>query len=303
MRVAIRHALGQHSITPTLDFDQEPAFASKGPRLYPDNQNLSTPNFSGGSSSTNSFVQNELYRNNLANWEKLYEGSEEDLEETVDNQTELFDGDLPPVTIQSEWEEPSKVAKETKSVQRKPYQIHNTYIVSPIKSGFLLIDQQNAHERILYEQFMDALETDEVSTQQQLFPKTLELSPNDAELLLGLLPQINALGFDIQEFGDKTFIINGLPTLLHDKVDENEIIESLLEQCKIGLDLELNAMASIAKAMARSASLKRGQALTETEMQAIIDQLFACTLPFKSPSGKNCFITYDLDELTKRFSS
>ena len=303
LRVAIRHALGQHSITPTLDFDQEPAFASKGPRLYPDNQNLSTPNFSGSNSSTNSFVQNELYRNNLANWEKLYEGSEEDLEETVDNQTELFDGDLPPVTIQSEWEEPSKVAKETKSVQRKPYQIHNTYIVSPIKSGFLLIDQQNAHERILYEQFMDALETDEVSTQQQLFPKTLELSPNDAELLLGLLPQINALGFDIQEFGDKTFIINGLPTLLHDKVDENEIIESLLEQCKIGLDLELNAMASIAKAMARSASLKRGQALTETEMQAIIDQLFACTLPFKSPSGKNCFITYDLDELTKRFSS
>lgn len=303
LRVAIRHALGQHSITPTLDFDQEPAFVSRGPRLYPDNQGPGPSSFSSSGSNSGGYsAPSDTYKSNLSNWKKLFDGITEE-EETVSNEPSLFDGDLPTVTIKSEWGDSNSSTEKQEKIQRKPYQIHNTYIVSPIKSGFLLIDQQNAHERILYEQFMESLEGEQPGTQQMLFPKTLDLSTNDAELLTSLLPQINALGFDIQEFGDKTFIINGIPGFVHERMDELDIIEDLVEQFKIGVDLELDAMASVAKAMAQSAAIRRGQALTEEEMQVLIDQLFACSLPYKSPSGKNCFITYDLDELTKRFTS
>lgn len=301
LRVAIRHALGQHSITPTLDFDQEPAFSSPKPRLYPDNQ-AKPSQFSTQSFGQPSGSEDHNYKSNLANWQKLYEGLTEE-EEKIADQPTLFEETIPTVTIQTQWEDADTEVHLSQKIQHQPYQIHNSYIVSPIKSGFLLIDQQNAHERVLYEQFMSAINNQKISTQQMLFPKTLDLSPNDAEILIGILPQINALGFDIQEFGEKTFIINGIPNLLRDRVDEVDVIEDLLEQCKIGLQMELNAMDSITKAMAQSASIKRGQSLTTEEMKILIDQLFACELPYKSPSGKNCFITYDLDELTKRFNA
>ncbi len=304
LRVAIRHALGQHSITPSLDFDQEAAFTARGPRLYPDNEDTTLQNTSGtsGSERFSSSESPDLYKSNLANWEKLYEGLKEP-EEKAEIQPALFEEDMPALTIESEWGESQTKSSESQSIERQPYQLHGTYIVSPIKSGFLLIDQQNAHERILYEQFKAMLEAEETSTQHQLFPKTLSFSPSDTELLISVLPQINTLGFDIQEFGDRTFVVNGLPSLLSDKSNVEEIIEGLLEQCKLGLDPELDVNDFVAKAMAKSVSVKRGQTLSREEMQQLIDQLFACSLPYKSPSGKNCFITYELDELSKRFGN
>ena len=113
--------------------------------------------------------------------------------------------------------------------------------------------------------------------------------------------QVNLLGFDIQEFGVNTFVINGLPSEMAGKKDEIEVIESLIEQYKGDLDMKLDTQESIARAMARSAAIRRGQMLSAPEMQVLIDQLFACQAPFKSPSGRNCFITYELDELAKRF--
>ncbi len=310
LRVAIRHALGQHSITPSLDFDQETSFTAGSPRQYPGNIDRST-NFTSSTLADKISLESKSDRSrhdsNLANWEKLYEGLKQvDEEETAT--TSLFPSesiDLPAITIESEWTSPR--TNEEKSnvhyVQSAPFQIHSTYIVSQIKSGFILIDQQNAHERILYEQFLKILNQQEPSTQQQLFPKTIILSVGDFELLKSILPEINLLGFDLQEFGKNTFVVNGLPSILVDKVDETQLIEALLEQYKQNLELRLDAKENISTAMAKSAAIKRGQTLTIEEMKSLIDQLFACELPFKSPSGKNCFITYGLDELAKRFDS
>jgi DNA mismatch repair protein MutL len=187
--------------------------------------------------------------------------------------------------------------------QREPYQIHHSFIVSHIKSGFLLIDQQAATERILYERYLTQLSNRDSATQTQLFPKTVNFSPSDAAVLKDMLLEINQLGFDVQDFGNGAFIVHGLPSDWQGSRDEQKILENLLEQYKNEIDMSLNNAERIAASMARSAATKRGTPLSIREMMELIDQLFACAMPFKSPNGRNCFISYSLEDLTKQFLS
>ena len=316
LKVAVRHSLGQYSIMPTLDFDQEPAFYQNmgaGSSISKPTRSESVGKVGGSSNSAKpqqniSSSPSEGVRqvNNLENWQKLYDG------------LDAFDGDSPDndeaagptaLTLESNWhdEEDNKggaTATEEGYIGQKPaYQLHNTYIISQIKSGIILIDQQSAHERILYERYMTVLEEQQSATQSQLFPRTISLSPSDATLLQEIIQDINNLGFDIQEFGNNTFVVNGVPSEIAGKQDEAKVIESLLEQYKSNIDLKLNVKENIARAMSKSAAIKRGQSLGKEEMQTLIDQLFACAIPFKSPSGRKCFISLELDDLAKRFDS
>ncbi len=299
LKVTIRHALGRHSITPTLDFDDDTEMASVRigaslPRTTETESNAFTL-----PSKFNTAVEEERrQQSNLENWEKLYAklatGEAEDAPEELPTT----------LTVESTWAEQEgneELVKKTPAQQKEPYQIHGTYIVSHIKSGFLLLDQQAAHERILYEQYLRTLNEQASSTQKRLFPSTISLAPAEAVMLRDILEEVNHLGFDIQEFGGNTFLIHGVPSEFSNTVNEAKLIESLLEQYKRNLDLKLNVRENIARAMAKSAATKRGQTLTSAEMQSLIDRLFACELPFKSPSGRNCFITFELDELEKRF--
>ncbi|MEZ4934678.1 MAG: hypothetical protein R2788_21435 [Saprospiraceae bacterium] len=179
--------------------------------------------------------------------------------------------------------------------------MHSSYIVSQIKSGFILIDQQAAHERILYERYLAAMESNDAYTQKELFPKTIELPPAEAAIMQEILPELNLLGFDIQDFGNNSFIMHGVPADMVGKKNQTAIIETLLYQFQQNLELKLNTSENIARSMARSAATKRGQLLSPKEMQELIDQLFACAMPFKSPTGRHCFLTYDLEELEDRF--
>jgi DNA mismatch repair protein MutL len=312
LRVAVRHALAQHSITPSLDFDQDPTFSNvpirprrpEGNTVARQGSAGSVSQSGGGSGRTESDYTRQS--NNLKNWERAYEGLDE-FDEAPS--TESSDSDEnQPLTLESDWNQEQEgsgspsggVAQEESN--KAPKQLHNRYIVSQIKSGILIIDQQAAHERILYERYLHVLRQQQSSTQKQLFPRTLSLSPSDANLLKELREQINTLGFDIQEFGKNTFVINGVPSELAGKQDEEQVIESLLDQYKGNLEFQLPVTDNIARAMARSASIKQGQSLGEKEMQTLIDQLFACEVPFKSPTGRLCFFNLELDELAKRFN-
>jgi DNA mismatch repair protein MutL len=155
----------------------------------------------------------------------------------------------------------------------------------------------------LYEQYLTVLDNQETYTQKELFAKNITLSPVDAAVLTELLPQINQLGFDIRGFGNETFVIHGVPANLKSGQDEQKVIETLLEQYKRNTELKLGIQENIARSMARSAAIKRGQNLTVTEMKELIDKLFACLVPFKSPTGRNCFLSYDMEELENRFKN
>ena len=307
LKVTVRHALGTHSITPTLDFEQEPAFQAtsvKQPTLHPP----------GGSQSSvrdyPSRQQDRLADENLRNWQRLYEGL--DLADSQDSTSPSIlpsgaSADVSPGKFDVRpGAEPTEMDDDSGSFskgQKEPYQVHGMYIVSQIKSGFLLIDQQAASERIFYERYLEALRQQPVNTQKALFPKNIDLSPADATLLRDILPEVNRLGFDIAEFGGNTFIVHGAPSDIGSGLTEEALLERLLTQYKNNLELELGISENLARSMARSAALKRGQLLSVVEMQDLIDHLFACAAPYKSPNGRTCFITFELDELQKRFNS
>ena len=312
LKVTVRHALGAYSVTPTLDFEQEPAFQAsptRTPSLRPSGENPNAVRDYPPKS------PDRLAADNLRNWQRAYEGldlagggqtgREEYLTSAVSPDNDPS-GYLPSTPDMRPGGEPREMDDDNSSFskgQKEPYQIHTQYIVSQIKSGFILIEQQAASERILYERYLEALRQQPVATQQALFPKTIELPPADAALLRDILPEVNRLGFDIAEFGGDAFIIHGAPGDMGAGLTEEILIERLLAQYKYNLELELGVSENLARAMARSAALKRGQLLTVLEMQNLIDQLFACPSPYRSPSGRTCFITFELDELQKRFNS
>ncbi|MCB0641124.1 MAG: DNA mismatch repair endonuclease MutL [Phaeodactylibacter sp.] len=301
LNVSVRHALGQHSITPTLDFEQEQSFKVETTLTRAPGNATAKPSNGNGPSFKQSGEQTRQ-SNNLKNWESLYEGLKEiSTEPSADPEVlpqEAF-------TIESKFSDapPLDEGGRTLSKPRKvPYQIHASYIVSPIKSGFLLIDQQAAHERILYEEYLTAFESYEPFSQKELFPKTITVSPVDALILKEILPQVNALGFDIRDFGQNTFVIHGVPAEMPGGHDEQKLIEQLIEQYKSNLELQLGIRENIARSLARSASIKKGKVLSAEEMQALIDKLFACAVPYKAPSGRNCFISFDLKDLEQKFN-
>lgn len=316
LKVAVRHALGRHNVTPTLDFDQETSFSANKNFGLPFNVGSQADferemsgkqggNGDGKSSSRSSGSRLSpdygREQSNLQNWQKLFEGVDEDLNENLEGKNETKGSSI---TIESKWSGEGEMDDDSGSFskqKKEPYQIHSSYIVSQIKSGFILIDQQAAHERILYERYLAALESNDAYTQKELFPKTIELAPAEAAIMQEILPELNLLGFDIQDFGNNSFIMHGVPADMVGKKNQTAIIETLLHQFQQNLELKLNTSENIARSMARSAATKRGQLLSPKEMQELIDQLFACAMPFKSPTGRHCFLTYDLEELEGRF--
>jgi len=229
-------------------------------------------------------------------WEKLYEGMK-----NVTNVEPDFGASPSPeiVTYQASTDQP--LFNETENFQLKsPYQIHHRYLVCQVKSGFLLVDQQSAHERILYEQFENAINENRVSSQRLLFPRQVQYSLADSVILMDLLPEMNKLGFDIEPFGNNGFLINGVPAGISSS-EEVSLLEDLLEQFKQGTNLRLGTREKLCRAMSKAGALKRGKSLNQTEMQTLIDELFACQNPLMSPSGNRCFLTYNLSELSESF--
>jgi DNA mismatch repair protein MutL len=319
LKVSVRHALGSHNVTPTLDFDQDQGFIS--PRMTqpipPPTTISDIPSRSTPPPSARPQANSPRDESNLRHWQRLYEGL--DLVKKAESSPvpeQEAEGDV--VVNIEQWLAVSAPAPRQEGeveimaiddaegsftkAKKEPYQIHNQYIVSQIKSGFLLIDQQYASERILYERYLAALAQQPIATQQALFPRTLELGGADAALLRDILPEVNQLGFDISEFGGNTFVIHGKPADLSPGADEVVLVERMIEQYRNNLAMHLGNAENLARAMARNAALKRGQALSTQEMQDLIDQLFACSAPYKSPFGKNCFITIELEELLKKFA-
>ncbi|MFN5787416.1 MAG: DNA mismatch repair endonuclease MutL, partial [Bacteroidota bacterium] len=287
IRVAVRHAIGQYGISGSLDFERSIL-------NFPTPQQVPTPSFEQAANKVGFGTYSPT--SGTKQWEKLYEGMK-----NISNAEPDFGESPGPevVTYQASTEQP--LFNETENFQLKsPYQIHNRYLVCQIKSGFLLVDQQSAHERILYEQFENAINENRVSSQRLLFPRQVQYSPADAVILMDLLPEMNKLGFDIEPFGNNGFLINGVPAGISSS-EEVSLLEDLLEQFKQGTNLRLGTREKLCRAMSKAGALKRGKTLNQSEMQTLIDELFACQNPLMSPSGNRCFLTYNLSELTESF--
>ena len=300
IRSAVKRSLGQYNITPTLDFNQETGFdqmISPKPfdQIVPPGISFN-PNFNPFSNEVKTASDTSVLRHSaerrkpdfIQNWDTLYAITQGKIAEQQEIDTQQRE-----VLVDNR--------QLIKSSERQLFQIHNRFILSQIKSGFMLIDQQSAHERILYERFLLQLENHSGVSQQTLFPQSISMSTSDFELLKSLLTDVRALGFDIREFGKNTVIVEGIPAELT-KASENEMLEKLLEGFKNNqLALKLNKHDNLARTLAKNAAVKPGTRFLLEEMNQLIDQLFACKMPNVSLSGKPVIITYTLEELFQKF--
>lgn len=297
LRSAVKKSLGQFNITPSIDFNQESHLYNMP--LKPADGIIKQPTIKVNPD-YNPF-KNDVPKDytkassrelsNRSNWEKLYTSHTSEapqLEVKKEEETQQI--------IDTDWDNDLH-----ESNKKLTYQLHNKYILSHIKTGFMVIDQQGAHERILYEHMLETLEKHQSATQQELFPKTLELNAADFALVKELQEEIKGLGFDIREFGKNTIVIQGVPAATVN-YESSALLEGLLESYKQNQqELKLNKRENIARSMARNMSIKAGKALSQEEMNSLIDELFACRMPYSTPVGKPTITTISMEELDKRF--
>jgi DNA mismatch repair protein MutL len=299
IRSAVKRSLGKYNITPTLDFDQENSIGhliTQKPFEEIVQPTIAfNPNFNPFAAEKKAsereipFLRDSNNHHTAIprNWDTLYEISKK--EETLQHQ------------IHEEKSIPVNEQDITKSSEKQFFQVHNRFILSQIKSGFMLINQQAAHERILYERFLQQLQNHSGVSQQSLFPQSVTLNSSDFELLKELLPDIRALGFDIREFGRNTVVVEGIPADINN-ANEHELLEQLLEGFKNNLSiLKLDKRDNLARSLARNAALKVGVKLSMEEMNQLVDQLFACQMPNLALNGKPVISTFTLNELAERF--
>lgn len=296
VRAAAKQALGAHNITPTLDFDLDVNFHSISPTLNINTSNQAERNYG-------QFKTNARNHSNAQHWEKMFEISHKEI-------TDYSGGEIPDFSRQESLtfesaanQKPSQKEQyeREEQVNNNFFQIHGQYIASQIKSGLMLIDQQAAHERILFEKYCTALEKKSGASQQLLFPQTITLNPADFALVMELEAEFSALGFAFNVFGKSDIVINGVPVDTAGN-DGRDLFEGLLEQFKKNkAELSIGKRENMARSLARRTAIKPGQQLSVTEMRTIVDQLFACTNPNYSPYGQVIFYILSLEKIADFF--
>ncbi|MCL4117832.1 UNVERIFIED_CONTAM: hypothetical protein GTU68_016409 [Idotea baltica] len=300
LKVAVKHALGKYSIAPSLDFDaintNMMASTSAGPgqggfKSGSVSDNNPSPTI-GGSYATQGPSQGEKSK-----WIEFYQ----ELSET--SQQSSSDGVQNAITLSSDWDnDKGDEIGDTAQSSHNCFQVHESYIISPIKSGLMVIDQSRAHERILYEQHLKAIQDKKITAQTSLFPETIQVEAKYAEILEGLKEELKYIGFHIDKFGQNTFVINSTPT---EGLRESAttFVRRFVETYADNLELQISIPENIARSFAVNNRIKKGKRLEHSELQTLIDQLFACENPYNNPSGKKCFITFGLDEVERQFNN
>jgi DNA mismatch repair protein MutL len=280
---SVKESLGRFNIVPSLDFENEafvdiPVVSSNSKIPQPPQIEINT-RYNPFADDDHTSKQNLIERFEKAktsNWENLYppSGTKENLPD-----------------------ESAEISQST----RRFFQIKFKYIVCPVKSGLMLIDQKRAHERILYEKYLGCITSKRYAAQINLFPETLELNPGDYVLLTEIENELKTLGFDIQHLGKNAIIINGQPAETKGS-GSGEIFEMLLEEYKASqADPSMGMNEKVASALARASAIAYGKSLRQDEMEELFDTLFACKAPNYSPSGKAIISIITLEELDKKF--
>jgi DNA mismatch repair protein MutL len=298
VQAAVKHALAQFSIAPSLDFTLNPEIQG----LDAVNKPFTTDKKDAASSSNlfKTFTQkNQAHfieaneKSELKHWKDFYTSPQSEETNTgAKAETRV------PQQLQTTEPRPKAlhVLPDTTLLQ-----LHNTYIIASTNSGFLLVHQQLAHERILYERFGLAAHGQQMSTQKSLFPVTLELAGSDAALLTDLLPDLLAIGYHVEPFGNNSFVIQGIPA---DVVPGNEknAIELLIEQFKhFSNDIKFSKREKLVRCMARQQAIKAGQTLTQKEMLVLVEELFTCSSPNVTPTGSPTYLEFKEDYLDRMF--
>ena len=280
---SVREALGRFNIVPSLDFDNEALIdipVRSAITGFPDSPKIELDPqynpFKSDERTWNNGSAERFDRQGAANWDKLYPG----------------------LTGQ---EAPSYPGNRFEEADRRIIQIKNRYIVSPVKSGLMVIDQKRAHERILYEKYLESLGNNRSVQQRSMFPEAIELNPGDFFVLKEIEEDLKVIGIDIQHLGNNVISINSLPVESM-AGSSSELLEMILEEYKSKqADPSSGVKERLAVSLARASAIPYGKTLSKSEMEDLIDTLFACKSPNYSPSGKPVISILTTEEIEKRF--
>jgi DNA mismatch repair protein MutL len=312
LRASIKHSLGQFNVAPVLDFERD---ANLDTPYHYKNLDAEVPTIQVDGN-YNPFAEdkpNKLFptykkAEPTASWESLYVDVKHDTETIFggpafasSNNDSSFENNE--FTFENE-EVTSSLFNdgEVEQAVHKTYQIHKKYIVSPIKSGMVIVDQNRAHQRVLYEQFLVNMTVQHASSQQLLFPINLFYSASEMELIAELQQSLVNTGFVFEESNPDHIVISGIPV----NITESEVaavLDQLLSDLHNGIpENSFSQNDTIAKSMARSLAVKTGTYLTEKEQENVVNGLFACKDPNVSPFQKPTFITMRVEDLDKKFA-
>ncbi len=298
LRATVKHSLGQFNIAPVLDFERDKGFdtpyeySKKSPTAPSIEVDRDFNPFKEKTKQGN--INFPFKREQSASWESLYVGLKDETEavsvsnlEDIEFESEEVTGSLFENT-------------ETESGQLT-FQLQNKYIVSPLKNGMMIIHQNLAHQRILYEELLKNITVKEAVSQQLLFPLQLHFSKPDLEIIEKVREQLEHTGFIFSEIKDETIEISGIPVLILESHVVN-LLSQLVQDIKEEVpDSGFSQNDMLAKSMAASMAIKTGVSLNREEREHLINQLFACKEPSVSPRNKLVFTTMDVSDLDKKF--
>lgn len=297
---AVKHSLAQFSISPTLDFELDSSIQHLDAVSKPFTEERKSSVAS--SSLYNTFTQkNQAHfienKSELKHWRDFYEPVPKEQRSVSGGVLPSSEETVSGNNLQSLYTEKRQQIQDDTPLQ----QMHFTYIVVQNDAGFIVIHQQNAHERILYERFIKAVEGKPISIQQSLFPQTMELASADVMLLNELLPDLHFLGYHLEPFGNNTFVIQGTPADV-DQGNEKIAIEKMLEQYKhFSNDLKYSKREKLLRSLSLQQAIKAGKPLTQKEMRSLVQDLFICALPNITPNGKPTYTAFKKYELDRMF--
>jgi DNA mismatch repair protein MutL len=300
IHAAVKHALAQFSITPTLDFDLDASIQQLDSiqKPFTEEKQFTTRSTNIFQAFTDANQAHKIMPNNFRPWEPIDEAP--------------YTGDArqiqPFESLGKYLETPNDYRTSSPELQlnttpdlNNVTQIFNSYILVPKENSILLIHQQMAHERIIYERLTKAILGKPLATQSSLFPVSIELSPADAVILNELLPDLQQLGYRIESFGKNAFVIQGTPADV-EQGEEAMVVEKILEQYKYSsTEFKVPKREMLLRTVAFQQAIKAGTVLKEREMQTLVEDLFNCEQPNSSPSGRPVYMELSKQQLDAMF--
>ncbi|HEX6334561.1 MAG TPA: DNA mismatch repair endonuclease MutL, partial [Flavisolibacter sp.] len=300
VQAAVKHALAQFSITPTLDFNLDASIQQleSVQKPFTGEQQESAQSTSIFRTFTEANQAHRIEPRNFPSWNDV---------KTSGSQLQSPDRPAAPAgqpfqsLIHQHMSPEVTLPALSGEAEKHPVQLFNSYIMLPGPSSFMLVHQQSAHERVIYERLAKAVVGKPIATQRSLFPATIELAAADAVLLAELEPDLRQMGYMIEPFGRNSFVIQGTPADV-ETGNEREVVEKILEQYKhFSGDLKLSKREMLLRTVAWQQAVKSSTPLGQREMTTLVHDLFHCSQPNCSPSGKPVFIEITKDQLEKMF--
>ena len=298
LRATVKHGLGQFSVAPVLDFDQNSelqtpyGYQGKTPKAPSIEVDPSFNPFDQGSKKGGQ-ARPAIHTERASNWESLYAGVRE---------AGQMVGEGSSITIESEEVDGSLFEESEQQELSQSFQLQQKYIIASVKSGMMVIHQHRAHQRILYEDLLHQMTVQEGVSQQLLFPIDLPMKTQDLALIESIKEQLQFTGFVFEQTTENALRLSGVPV----GVEEGHL-QGLFDGLLADLQNEVPGSGFsqtdlLARSMAANLSIRSGQALKQEEQRHLIDRLFACKEPKLSPNNKPVLVVMSATDFDKKFN-